>query len=179
MPIAQSAVAFVTNCMLALLSASGMLRFVKPPWFGTLRNAAMYVLITAGISPAIAALAGAFVQILGGLGKFRAVHPRISLFLRHNLTSIAPASITPLFLVRQRPCVNHINHSRRIKDVCHLDVRAAACLTDDQESVCLLLRVRRPCAIDNELGIFNADSVLANVLHVPSVPSVAITLHMI
>ena len=67
MPIVQSLVAFSTNCMLALLSAYGVLRFLKqPPWFGTLRNAAIYVLVTAGISPAISALGGAFVQILSG-----------------------------------------------------------------------------------------------------------------
>jgi signal transduction histidine kinase len=67
MPIAQSLVAFATNCMLAILSAVGVRWFLRePPWFGTLRNAAIYILITAGISPAIAALGGAFVQILGG-----------------------------------------------------------------------------------------------------------------
>src|SRR6476619_5178298 len=35
MPILRSLVAFGTNCMLALLSAWGVLRFLKqPPWFG-------------------------------------------------------------------------------------------------------------------------------------------------
>ena len=49
------------------LSAFGVRRFLtEPPWFGTLRNAAIYILITAGVSPAISALGGAFVQILGG-----------------------------------------------------------------------------------------------------------------
>jgi integral membrane sensor domain MASE1 len=67
MPAAQSLVAFATNCLLAVLSASGVRRFLREPLsFGTLRNAAVYILITAGISPAIVALGGAFVQILGG-----------------------------------------------------------------------------------------------------------------
>src|SRR5262245_3456285 len=67
MPAMQSLVAFATNCLLAVLSALGVLRFLKePPWFGTLRNAAIYILITAAVSPAMAALGGAFVQILGG-----------------------------------------------------------------------------------------------------------------
>jgi signal transduction histidine kinase len=67
MPAAPALVAFVTNCAVALLSAFGVRRFLgDPPFFGTLRNATLYVLITAGISPAIAALGGAFVQILSG-----------------------------------------------------------------------------------------------------------------
>jgi signal transduction histidine kinase len=67
MPAAQSMVAFATNCMVAILSAYSVRRFLKePPWFGTLQNAAIYILITAAISPAIAGLGGAFVQILGG-----------------------------------------------------------------------------------------------------------------
>jgi len=67
MPAVQSLVAFATNCLLATLSAFGVQRFLKePPWFGTLRNTAIYILITAGITPAIVAFGGAFVQILGG-----------------------------------------------------------------------------------------------------------------
>src|SRR5262249_52122808 len=71
MPLAQSVVAFATNCIVAILSAFGVRRFLKePPWFGTLRNAAIYVLITAVASPAISALAGVFVQVVGG-GQMR------------------------------------------------------------------------------------------------------------
>ena len=67
MPLTQGLVAFATNCLVAILSAYGVQRFLRePPWFGTLRNAAIYVLITALVSPAISALGGAFVQILGG-----------------------------------------------------------------------------------------------------------------
>jgi len=67
MPAMQSLVAFGTNCMLALLSAFLVLRFLAgPPWFGTLRQTAIYIAITAGVSPAFVGLGGAFVQILGG-----------------------------------------------------------------------------------------------------------------
>ena len=66
MPPVQLLVAFATNCIVATLNAYGVQRFVKgPPWFGTLRDASTYILITAGIAPAVSAFAGAFVQILG------------------------------------------------------------------------------------------------------------------
>jgi len=67
MPIPQLLVAFATNCVVAILNAICVRRFlVEPPWFGNLRNAFIYVLLTAGVNPAISALGGAFVQILGG-----------------------------------------------------------------------------------------------------------------
>src|SRR5262245_38023405 len=67
MPLAQLLVAFATNCAVAILNAVGVRWLLKhPPWFATLRSASIYILITAGIGPAIAAFGGAFVQILGG-----------------------------------------------------------------------------------------------------------------
>jgi signal transduction histidine kinase len=67
MPAPQVLIAFATNCMVALLNAYGVRRFVgDPPWFGTLHKASLYVVITAGVSPALSALGGAFVPILGG-----------------------------------------------------------------------------------------------------------------
>ena len=67
MPPVQNLVAFATNCMVAILSAWAIKRFLREsPWFGTLRNTAIYIAIAAGLSPAISALGGAFVQILGG-----------------------------------------------------------------------------------------------------------------
>ena len=67
MPVPQLLVAFVTNCLVALLNAYGVRRMIGgPPWFGNFRNAALYIVISAGIGPAIAALGGAFVPILGG-----------------------------------------------------------------------------------------------------------------
>lgn len=66
MPAPQVLVAFATNCLVVILNAWGVQRFLKePPWFGTLRHASIYVLLTAGIGPAVAAFGGAFVQILG------------------------------------------------------------------------------------------------------------------
>ena len=67
MPVAQLIVAFATNCMVALLSAYAVRRFVGgAPGFGNLRKISGYIVITAGISPALSALGGAFVPILGG-----------------------------------------------------------------------------------------------------------------
>lgn len=67
MPAPQLLVAFATNCMVALLNAYAVRRFVgDPPWFGNFRKASIYIVITAGIGPAVSALGGAFVPILGG-----------------------------------------------------------------------------------------------------------------
>ena len=67
MPFAPSMVAFATNCLVAILGATGVRWLLKePPWFGTLNRAAIYILITSGASPAVAALGGAFVQIMSG-----------------------------------------------------------------------------------------------------------------
>src|SRR5215472_17450950 len=50
MPAPQLLVAFVTNCMVALLNAFGVRRFVgDPAWFGNFRKASIYIVITAGI----------------------------------------------------------------------------------------------------------------------------------
>jgi len=60
-------VAFATNCIVAALNALAVRRLLHgPPWLADLRKASLYVLITAGISPAISALGGAFVPIMGG-----------------------------------------------------------------------------------------------------------------
>ena len=67
MPALQLLVAFVTNCLVVLLNAYAVRRFVGgPPWFGNWHKALRYIVITAGIGPAIAALGGAFVPIMGG-----------------------------------------------------------------------------------------------------------------
>jgi len=65
MPPQQYLVAFVTNCAVAMLNAYGVRHFVGgPDYFGTLRQAVAYVLITVIVSPAICALGGAFVPLL-------------------------------------------------------------------------------------------------------------------
>ena len=60
-------VAFVTNCAVALISAITLRRLLGDPFsLGNLRKASIYILTTAGFSPAVVALGGAFVPILGG-----------------------------------------------------------------------------------------------------------------
>ena len=67
MPTDQYLIAFATNCMVAILSAVGIRHFIgEPPWFVSLRQACLYVLIAVIASPALSALGGAFVQISGG-----------------------------------------------------------------------------------------------------------------
>jgi signal transduction histidine kinase len=67
MPAWQLLVAFATNCMVALLNAFAVRRFLGgPPWLGNLRKASTYILTTAVVCPAVSALGGAFVPILGG-----------------------------------------------------------------------------------------------------------------
>ena len=67
MPPAQMLVAFLTNCLVAIISVVAMRRLVSgSSWFGTLLGALLYVLIAALASPAVVALGGAFVPILGG-----------------------------------------------------------------------------------------------------------------
>jgi signal transduction histidine kinase len=65
----QLVVAFVTNCMVAVFSASG-LRYLlgPPPWFYSLRTAIIYVLVAIVCGPGLSALGGAFVRITGGGG---------------------------------------------------------------------------------------------------------------
>src|ERR1043166_3524046 len=66
MPAPQLLVAFATNCLVVLLNAWAVRRFVGgPPWFGNWHKALRYIVITAGIGPAVAALGGAFVPIMG------------------------------------------------------------------------------------------------------------------
>jgi PAS domain S-box-containing protein len=67
MQAAPLAVAFATNCTIALLNAALVRRKLGgAPWLGTLKKASLYVLIAGLASPAIVAFGGAFVPILGG-----------------------------------------------------------------------------------------------------------------
>jgi PAS domain S-box-containing protein len=62
----QLLIAFITNALIALVSAAAMRRFVgERPWFSDVRKTWLYVLIAALVVPAIVALGGAFVPILG------------------------------------------------------------------------------------------------------------------
>lgn len=67
MPLSQLLVAFATNTAVAMLNATAARALIGPlPWFDSLRKAYLYIVITAAVSPMIAALGGAFVPILGG-----------------------------------------------------------------------------------------------------------------
>jgi integral membrane sensor domain MASE1 len=67
MPLPQIAVAFATNCAVAFLSAVLVRRVLgAPPWFDNFQKAVAYVVITAVISPGVAAVGGAFVRISEG-----------------------------------------------------------------------------------------------------------------
>jgi len=67
MPSGQMLVAFATNIAVALLNAFAVRRLLgDPPSLDDLRKASLYILITAALSPAVVALGGAFVPILGG-----------------------------------------------------------------------------------------------------------------
>jgi PAS domain S-box-containing protein len=67
MPAAQMLVSFATNCCVAILNSAAVRRILgDPPWPAKLRTTSYYILVTAVVSPAICALGGAFVPILGG-----------------------------------------------------------------------------------------------------------------
>jgi signal transduction histidine kinase len=66
MPALAILLAFVTNCAVAAANAVVLRWLSGPPWFGSIRKAAIYIAATAGVNPAITSLAGAFVPILGG-----------------------------------------------------------------------------------------------------------------
>jgi signal transduction histidine kinase len=118
MPAPQLLVAFATNCMVALLNAYAVRRFAgDPPWLGTFRKASTYIVITAGIGPAVSALGGAFVPILGG-GAFADYW----LFWLHWYLANALPNLTlgPVFLIwlsdgakweRWKPSRRHIERA--------------------------------------------------------------------
>jgi signal transduction histidine kinase len=89
MPAAQLLVAFVTNCMVAVLNAFALRRLLNgPPWLADLRKASVFILITAGIGPAVSAFGGAFVQILGGGAFTRYWQFWIDWYFANVLTSL-------------------------------------------------------------------------------------------
>jgi signal transduction histidine kinase len=117
MPLAQSLVAFATNCMVATLSAFGVRRFLKgPPWFGTLQNGAIYILMTVAVSPAIAAFGGAFVQIFGG-GPIANYWAYWGNWYMSN--ALGAVTLGPVFLIwfGQRPRLPHYTTRRKVEGI--------------------------------------------------------------
>jgi signal transduction histidine kinase len=97
MPAQQYLVAFVTNCAVAMMNAYGVRRFVGgPDYFGTLRQAAAYVLVTVIVSPAIAALGGAFVPLLSS-GDIKNYWVAWAAWYGSN--AVAAATLGPLILI--------------------------------------------------------------------------------
>ncbi len=90
------AVAFASNCAIALLTAFAVRRrLAGAPWLGTLAKASTYVLITALLAPALVALAGAFVPILGGAARGGYLAAWTQWFLANSLGFL---TLGPIFL---------------------------------------------------------------------------------
>jgi PAS domain S-box-containing protein len=90
------AVAFATNCAIALLCAFAVRRRLEgAPWLGTLPKASIYVLVTALLAPALVALAGAFVPILGGAANGNYLVAWTQWFLANSLGFL---TLGPIFL---------------------------------------------------------------------------------
>ena len=67
MSTSQLLAAFATNGAVAVFNAYGVRRFMDgPPWFGNFSKALTYIVIAAGLGPALAAFGGACVPIVGG-----------------------------------------------------------------------------------------------------------------
>lgn len=93
----QWPVAFATNCLVAALNAYLVQTvLVEAPWLGSLRKASLYILITAIATPAVAALGGAFVQILGG----GAIENYVIYWGQWNLSNaLGSLTLGPIFLI--------------------------------------------------------------------------------
>jgi PAS domain S-box-containing protein len=96
MPLLPMAVAFATNCAIALLAAFAVRsRLRGAPWLGTLAKASTYVFITALLAPALVALGGAFVPILGGAANGNFLIAWTQWFLSNSLGFL---TLGPIFL---------------------------------------------------------------------------------
>jgi signal transduction histidine kinase len=150
MPVVQSLVAFATNCMVAVLSAVGVRRILKePPWFGTLRNSAIYIFITACLSPAISALGGAFVQILrsGSIAHYWTYWG--NWFIANALGSV---TLGPVFLIWFSPYRETLLFTKRRKI----------------ESIVLTITLVAACAIAFHVGTGTVSTeFLPAVLYLP------------
>jgi PAS domain S-box-containing protein len=103
MGAAQLLVAFATNVAVAAISAAALQRTVGgPPWFGSLRNACLYVAITAVASPAVVALAGAFVPVISAGSSEQYWTFWAQWYLSNAVGSLALGPIA-LILLSERP----------------------------------------------------------------------------
>lgn len=96
MPLLPMAVAFASNCAIALITAFAVRRRLEgAPWLGTLAKASTYVLITALLAPALVAFGGAFVPILGGAANGSYMVAWTQWFLANSLGFL---TLGPIFL---------------------------------------------------------------------------------
>jgi PAS domain S-box-containing protein len=122
MSAAQLLVAFATNCSVAALNAAAARRILgNPPWPSKLRTASYYILITAVVSPAICALGGAFVPILGGEAIENYLRFYAQWYLANALGSL---TLGPLFLVTlsESPKSSSVAAPRRLVEAVILGV---------------------------------------------------------
>src|SRR5262245_6501440 len=127
MPPAQFMVAFATNCMVAMLNAISVRRFLGgAPWFGTLWSAAVYFLMTTVVNPAISAFGGAFVQILGA-GSIADYWTFWMYWYIAN--ALGNATLGPMFLVwfSQREEKDRLTRQRKLEVVILTLSLVAAC----------------------------------------------------
>jgi PAS domain S-box-containing protein len=90
------AVAFATNCAIALMSAFAVRWLIKETSRReTLKKAAIYVLVTALVSPALVAFGGAFVPILSGAADTQYTTAWTQWFLSNSLGFL---TLGPIFL---------------------------------------------------------------------------------
>ena len=103
MGAAQLLVAFATNVAVAAISAAALQRTVGgPPWFGSLRNACLYVAVTAVASPAVVALGGAFVPVMSAGSSEQYWSFWAQWYLSNAVGSLALGPIA-LILLSERP----------------------------------------------------------------------------
>jgi signal transduction histidine kinase len=142
MPAPQLLVAFATNCLVVVANAWAVRRFVGgPPWFGNWHKALRYIVITAGFGPAVAALGGAFVPIMGG-----GVLADYWMFWSHWYFANALPNLTlgPVFLIwfSDQVQLDGLSRPRRYLEAGVLGVLLLA--------ACLLVAL--PEAVENALG---------------------------
>jgi signal transduction histidine kinase len=90
------AVAFATNCAIALMNAFAVRRLIaEAPRRGTLRKASIYVLVAALVSPGLVAFGGAFVPILSGAADVQYPVAWTQWFLSNSLGFL---TLGPIFL---------------------------------------------------------------------------------
>ena len=110
MPLPQNLVAFATNAGIAILNATAARYLLGPlPWFDSPRKACLYVAITAVAGPAVVALGGAFVPILGGGSVDHYWTFWAQWCLSNTVSSLALGPVALTWLDERNPPTTHIS----------------------------------------------------------------------